>query len=100
MIETIYCYRKRQMIALFINYVLNFCGRMPLVDRFETNWNYFGGSAPADEVVIFKGQSRLLLSQLLFERYQTEMYAQRNRQLVRKTYRLNALEEECLAMVN
>ncbi|EDV27600.1 uncharacterized protein TRIADDRAFT_53459 [Trichoplax adhaerens] len=72
--------------------------RIPLVDRFDTTWNYFGGSAPADEVTIFKGQTRLLLNQLLFERYQTEMYAQRNRQLVGRTYRLNALEEECLAM--
>lgn len=54
---------------------------------------------PADEVNILRGQIFMMKNQLLYERNKRELHAKRNRRLLGKITKANALEELTRAKV-
>ena len=58
------------------------------------------GSPPKDEMKLLRKELLLLQSQLLFERHKCELHATRNRRLVGKVFKANAVREELAAVVN
>ncbi|XP_071482013.1 hamartin-like, partial [Diadema antillarum] len=72
--------------------------RLPLTSQKSVNWTHYGGSPPADEINVLKGQLQLLHNQLLYERHKREVHAGRNRRLLGKTHKAKALEELNTAM--
>ena len=54
------------------------------------DWTHFGGSPPADEIKLLKGQLQLLHNQLLYERHKREVHAERNRRLLGKTHKVQS----------
>ena len=57
------------------------------------------GMPPADEVNILRGQIFMMKNQLLYERNKRELHAKRNRRLLGKITKANALEELTRAKV-
>ncbi|XP_071802417.1 hamartin-like [Asterias amurensis] len=72
---------------------------LSLVSQGAVDWTHFGGSPPADEIKLLKGQLQLLHNQLLYERHKREVHAERNRRLLGKTHKAKALEESNAAML-
>lgn len=72
--------------------------RLPLTSQKSVNWTHYGGSPPADEINLLKGQVQLLHNQLLYERHKREVHAGRNRRLLGKTHKAKAYEELNSAM--
>ncbi|XP_054769936.2 hamartin-like [Lytechinus pictus] len=72
--------------------------RLPLTSQKSVNWTHYGGSPPADEINLLKGQLQLLHNQLLYERHKREVHAGRNRRLLGKTHKAKAYEELNSAM--
>ncbi|XP_054982364.1 hamartin isoform X2 [Sorex araneus] len=64
----------------------------------SVDWTHFGGSPPADEVRTLRAQLLLLRTQMVYERFQCQQHAQRNRRLLRRAIRAAALEEHNAAM--
>lgn len=58
------------------------------------------GSPPSDETRALRNQLLLLHNQLLYERFQRQQHALRNRRLLRKAVKAAALEEHNAAMVS
>nr|XP_022325080.1 hamartin-like isoform X2 [Crassostrea virginica] len=67
--------------------------KIPLTNQDSINWTHFGGMPPADEVNILRGQIFMMKNQLLYERNKRELHAKRNRRLLGKITKANALEE-------
>ena len=55
--------------------------RVPLTSQLDTDWTYYGGSTPIDELKILQTQVHLLHIQLQYERYKCELHCLRNRRL-------------------
>jgi len=55
--------------------------RVPLTSQLDTDWTYYGGSTPVDELKILQTQVQLLSIQLQYERYKCELHCLRNRRL-------------------
>lgn len=64
----------------------------------SVDWTHFGGSPPSDEVRTLRAQLLLLRNQMLYERFQRQQHALRNRRFLRKVIRAAALEEHNAAM--
>ncbi|XP_060578266.1 hamartin-like [Ruditapes philippinarum] len=68
--------------------------KLPIPSTQEVNWTHFGGTPPADEVSILRGQLMLLHNQLMYERHKRDQHAKRNRRLLRKIAHSKTLEEQ------
>lgn len=68
--------------------------RIPITSHFDTDWTYFGGTTPADELSILKTQVDLIEVQLQYERYKCDQHVLRNRRLVGKVHKAQAFEDE------
>eukprot|EP00794_Sanderia_malayensis_P016258 gene16258-17901_t len=72
--------------------------RIPLTSQMNTDWTYFGGFTPADELLILRAQVNLFAVQLQYERQKCNQHVFRNRRLVGKVHKAQALEDELAAM--
>lgn len=55
--------------------------QVPLTSQLDTDWTYYGGSTPVDELRILQTQVQLLSIQLQYERYKCDLHCLRNRRL-------------------
>lgn len=55
--------------------------QVPLTSQRDTDWNYYGGKTPVDELKILQTQVQLLSIQLQYERYKCDLHCLRNRRL-------------------
>lgn len=68
--------------------------RVPLTSQLDTDWTYYGGSTPTDELKILQTQVQLLLIQLKYERYKCELHCLRNRRLFGNVQKLQKARDE------
>ncbi|KAJ8300717.1 hypothetical protein KUTeg_022236 [Tegillarca granosa] len=72
--------------------------KIPMTSKDSISWTHFGGTPPADETNILKGQILMIQNQLLYERHKRELHSKRNRRLLRKIVNAQAQEEQNSAM--
>lgn len=72
---------------------------IPLADLTGANWDHYGGCPHTEELRIKTSLAMILHSQALFERYQCQQHAKRNRRLMSKARTTTKLESEVLALV-
>ncbi|XP_065647193.1 hamartin isoform X2 [Hydra vulgaris] len=68
--------------------------RIPLTSQLDTDWTYFGGATPDDELKILQTQIQLLHIQLLYERHKCELHCLRNRRLFGNVQKSEGLQRE------
>ena len=68
--------------------------RVPLTSQLDTDWTYYGGTTPTDELKILQTQVQLLHIQLKYERYKCELHCLRNRRLFGSLQKSQKLHNE------
>lgn len=73
---------------------------IPLADLTGADWDHYRGCPHTEELKIKTSLAMMLHSQVLFERYQCQQHAKRNRRLMSKARTTTKLESEVLALVS
>ena len=73
---------------------------VPLPDTEGIDWNHFGGCPHSEELGVMTAYVALLHSQVMFERYQCQQHARRNRRLLSKARTASKLENEIVTLVS
>lgn len=94
-------------VALLDQYIMS--GRVVLLGRLKEipltrlegiDWHHYGGCPHVEELGVMNGLVGMLHSQLLFERYQCQQHAKRNRQLTSRARTTSKLESEIINLVS
>ena len=73
---------------------------IPLTELEGIDWNHFGTCPHTEELSLMHNLNVMVHSQLLFERYQCQQHAKRNRRLMTKSRNASKLENEIVTLVS
>ena len=73
---------------------------IPLTELEGIDWDHYGTCPHTDELSLMHNLMVMVHSQLLFERYQCQQHAKRNRRLMTKARNANKLENEIVTLVS
>ena len=73
---------------------------IPLTELEGIDWDHYGTCPHTEELILMNNLMVMVHSQLLFERYQCQQHAKRNRRLMTKARNASKLENEIVTLVS